>query len=221
MKLYQGDLSPFAARVRLAIYAKGLEGGSVEILDPPGGQGSAEFKAINPTGKIPVLDTGTRVLPESEVICAYLDEVFPAVPLTPSHADARAQMRLLSRFVDLYLYPVLSPLFPHVDPRQRNQTAVDAGLPKVDETLAVLDRWLGEGGYAGGAYAVGSSLTLADCALVPGLTFTAALLPMLGRAEPFAGVPRVAGYWRQAQAVPVCARVIGEIHAALQARMAG
>ena len=221
MKLYQGNLSPFASRVRLAVYAKGLEGTSIEILSPPGGQGSAQFRAINPAGKIPVLDTGTRMLPESEVICEYIDDIFPAVPLRPTAAAGRAQVRLLSRFVDLYLYPCMAPLYGQIDPSQRDQAAVEAGLVKVAEALATLEHWLGDGGYTGGAYAVGDALTLADCALVPGVMFTAVLLPMLGCAAPFAATPKVASYWRQVQTVPVCARVIGEIQAALQAFMAG
>ena len=221
MKLYQGNLSPFASRVRLAIYAKGLDGNSIEILAPPGGTASAEFKAINPAGKIPVLDTGKRMLPESEVICEYLDDMFPAVPLRPTDAAGCAQVRLLSRFVDLYLYPTMSPLFGQIDPSQRDQAVVTQGLAKVDETLALLERWLTDGGYAVGAYSVGNSLTLADCALVPGLLFVSVLLPMLGRADAFAGVPNVANYWRQVRAVPVCARVSAEMQEALQAFMAG
>src|SRR3569832_1120323 len=63
MKLYSANLSPFAARPRIAIYAKGL---AVEILPPPGGPGSAAYKAINPTGKVPCLVTsGGQCIPES------------------------------------------------------------------------------------------------------------------------------------------------------------
>ena len=56
MKLYQGNLSPFASRVRMQVYAKGLDGKGIEICAAPGGSGSAEFKALNPTGKIPALE---------------------------------------------------------------------------------------------------------------------------------------------------------------------
>ena len=31
MKLYQANLSPFAARVRMQVYAKGLDGNGVEL----------------------------------------------------------------------------------------------------------------------------------------------------------------------------------------------
>ena len=75
MKLYEASLSPFAARCRIQIYAKGL---SVEIAPPPGGLGSDEFRRVNPIGKVPVLDLGAGVvLPESEVICEYLEDAHP------------------------------------------------------------------------------------------------------------------------------------------------
>ena len=70
MKLYQTYLSPFPTRVRLLLYAKGIE---VEILEPAGFHGDTrpkgEYLGVNPIGRIPalVLDDG-RVLPESEVI---------------------------------------------------------------------------------------------------------------------------------------------------------
>ena len=216
MKLYQGNLSPFASRVRMQVYAKGLDGKGIEICAAPGGSGSAEFKALNPTGKIPALDTGTRVIPESEVICEYLEDVFPTPALRPASPDDRAQVRLLSRFVDLYLYPRMSPLYSQLDPRTRDQAVVDAQLPVFDEGMAMLERMLKDGGYRGGAFAVGDSLTLADCALLTGLFFVAALLPALGRTDPFAGLPTIATYFPQGAALPAAARVLSEMQVALQ-----
>jgi glutathione S-transferase len=72
MKLYNLDLSPFAARCRIQIHAKGLE---IPSEEPPGGLSSDEYKKINPTGKVPELelDDGT-VLSESAVICEYLED---------------------------------------------------------------------------------------------------------------------------------------------------
>ena len=90
MQLYQTYLSPFPTRVRLMLYAKGID---CEIVEPPGFHGDPRSKgsylAINPIGRVPalVLDDG-RVLPESEVICEYLEEAFPEPPLFPSRAVA-------------------------------------------------------------------------------------------------------------------------------------
>jgi glutathione S-transferase len=219
MKLYQADLSPFASRVRMQVYAKGLDGGTIEIAAPPGGTGSVEYKRLSPTGKIPALDTGTRVLPESEVICEYLEETFPEPALRPATPLGRAQVRLLARWVDFYGYPRLAPLYPQVSAAQRDAAAVAAGLASVDEGLAILARLLADGGYSSGGYAVGTALSLADCALVPILFFADAVLPMLGRAHAFAAAPVVGRYWASAAATPVAARVLAEMRAALAARL--
>jgi glutathione S-transferase len=219
MKLYQVDLSPFASRVRMQVYAKGLDRGVVELVAPPGGLGSAEYKAINPTGKVPALDLGGRLLPESEVICEYLEDVYPEPSLRPSTPLDRAQVRLLSRWVDLYGYPRMAPLYPQVDPARRDPAVVAQGLAAADESLGILERLLVAGGYRGGAHAVAGGTTLADCALVPMLFFVDAVLPMFGRTPAFGAVPAVAEYWRAAAAEPVAKRILGEMNAALAERM--
>ena len=219
MKLYQGSLSPFAARVRMQVYAKGLEGKGIELAEAPGGTGSAAFKALNPTGKIPALDTGKRVIPESEVICEYIEDVFPDTPLRPTDPDGRAQVRLLSRFVDLYLYPRMSPLYGQIDPATRNEEAVRAGLATLDEAFDICTQLLMAGGYRSGPFAVGSTLTLADCSLVTGLFFVNALLPRLGRPVAFDGHDLLTGYWQAASAQPAASRVVREMDTALAALM--
>jgi glutathione S-transferase len=219
MKLYQADLSPFAARVRMQVYAKGLDGNGVELSTPPGGTGSDEYKSLNPTGKIPALDTGTRVLPESEVICEYLEDVFPTPALRPESAEDRAQARLLSRFVDIYLYPRMAPLYGQLDPGSRDEAFVAEGMAALDEGLAIAERLLTDGGYQGGPFAVGKSLSLADCALVTGFFFTNAVLPMLGRSPALAGFELLSDYWNAASAEPVATRILQEMQVALQEMM--
>jgi len=219
MKLYQTDLSPFASRVRMQIYAKGLEGTTIDVLPPPGGTGSPEYRHMNPTGKIPALDTGTRVLPESEVICEFIEDTFPQPALRPDGPLERAQVRLMARLVDLYLYPRMAPLYGQVDPGHRNAEILARGLSDADEGLTIFERLLLDGGYRDGPFAVGHALTLADCALVPILFFADAVLPMLGRSRAFAAVPAVEGYWRAASETPVARRVLAEMRIALAEMM--
>src|SRR5271165_1746536 len=132
MKLYQTYASPFPTRVRLLIYAKGID---VEIIEPPGFHASSEAKGdylrINPIGRVPtlVLDDG-RALPESEVICEYLEDAFPNAPLLPTDPWARAQVRLISRLCDFYLITAMVPLFTASgQSRQRwDRPAIDRAL---------------------------------------------------------------------------------------------
>jgi glutathione S-transferase len=71
------------------------------------------FVKINPNGQVPVLVHDGKVLTESTVINEYVDEVFPDIPLRPSDAYGRAQMRIWTKFVDEYFCPALSFLGWH------------------------------------------------------------------------------------------------------------
>ena len=68
MKLIDASRCPYCARVRIALAEKGLEYETVEIdlSDRP-----AWVYELNVTGRVPILEDGF-VLPESEVIMAYL-----------------------------------------------------------------------------------------------------------------------------------------------------
>ncbi len=95
MKLYSANLSPYSARARLAIYAKGLD---VEIAPPPGGLKSPEYLALNPMGKAPSLELADgTVIPESEIVVEYLEDAFPARPLRPAKPADAARARVLAR----------------------------------------------------------------------------------------------------------------------------
>ncbi len=110
MKLYSMDLSPFAARVRVAIYAKSLP---VEIVPPPeGGTQSESYLALNPMGRVPVLAVGDGfTLPESDTIVEFLADAFPESGLRPATPEGKAQARLISRVAELYVMAPMQGLF--------------------------------------------------------------------------------------------------------------
>lgn len=216
MRLYDLDHSPFAARVRMAVRAKGL---AAALLPPPGGARSATYRAIVPTGLVPALqlDDGT-VIPESEAIVEYLEDRFPTPPLRPAGLEARARARVLARLADLHLADPLKALFEvakgtaPADSGVVPRAAVLAALEAIDRTLdPAIDR--------GGAYAVGDRITTADCALVPLLYFTARSAKLFPGGDPFAPHARLAVYWRRIAADPIVASVLAEMEAA-QARRA-
>ena len=138
MKLLNSFVSPFAARVRLAIYAYDLP---VEIV--PSGQWlenfekSPDYLAINPTGRVPalVLDDG-GVIPESSVIVEFLADAFPGTGLRSRDAYAVGNARLLAHLAELYVQMPGGPLIGQIFSAQRDParihasvTAVEAGLP--------------------------------------------------------------------------------------------
>ncbi len=209
MKLYQSNLSPYATRCRLQIYAKGIDG--VEFEMAPGGLASEEYKRLNPTGKIPALEVDGHLIGESEVICEYLEDAFPEPSLRPESALDRAQARLLSRVADLYILDPLFKLLPHMNPSNRKQDVVDRNVALVAANLGMLEDYMTRGGYSGGDYAVGGRLTLADCNLVPTLFVVVNLLPLFGVAEPLAERPQLSSYWQNIRKNQHCARVLGEM----------
>jgi len=211
MKLYQTYASPFPTRVRLLIYAKGLE---VEIVEPPGFHATAESKGdylkVNPIGRVPtlVLDDG-RALPESEVICEYLEDAFPEPSLRPADAWGRARMRLLSRICDFYLVMAMVPLFTASGRSRRHwePAVIEGAAAKVAEALGWLEEYIGEDGYA-----VGGSLTQADGELV----LAAEWIPgLFGTPDPLPGLPKLSAYWAAIQKDPIAGRLIAETRDAI------
>jgi glutathione S-transferase len=214
VKLYDLALSPFAARVRLQIYAKGLD---VPFVEPPGGLASETYKRINPTGKVPALelDDGS-VVPESTVIGEYLEDRFPEPALRPADPLARARMRLLCRLVDLYVEPPLHALFPQVtDPKARDPKLVADRLaelaPRYDQLAGFL--------ASAGPYALGPQLTLADCTLFPLFFYATRVHPFLGDKDPTASRAPLAAWWEGVRRHPAVARVDAELAKALAAAL--
>ena len=89
MQLYSLSFSPYASRCRIYIHHKNLP---VAIVAPPGGLGSAQLKAKNPIGKIPVLDLGERAIAESWTIMEYLESQHPAQPMWPADEFGRPRI---------------------------------------------------------------------------------------------------------------------------------
>lgn len=210
MQLYTAQLSPFAARCRMQIYAKQL---SVEFVEFGSGVGKEQICTMNPMGKIPVLEDEGSFIPESEVICEYLEERFPEPSLLPADPRLRARARLLNRVADLYVFAPLAPLFAHLSRKRRDPLVVERQLAEIQGGLGWLDALTGDSGYA-----VGNSLSLADCGVVPILLFVQNYLPYFDQPEPLDGHPRLNAYWSRIGDDPHAARVIAEMRSAIAAK---
>jgi len=208
MKLYNVFLSPFAARCRIQIYAKNLP---IELVDPPGGLHSASYDAITPIGKVPCLDADGFVLPESELICEYLEDLFPEPSLRPASPEDRARTRLVSRLCDLYLNPPMSVLFGQLNPNSRDENLASEKAKEVRMALALLDHYVESDGLV-----VGNKLSLGDCALMPMLFFVVTLgAPMGLGATPLGEYPNLAAAWAHAGNDTILSKVAREMGAAL------
>ena len=78
LTLVDAPRCPYCARVRILLAEKGVpyEPLVIDLDDRP-----AWVYEKNATGRVPVLEDGELVLPESAVILEYLEERFPEPPL--------------------------------------------------------------------------------------------------------------------------------------------
>jgi len=125
MYLVNNPLSPFAARVRIQIYAKNLP---VELkLLPRDELKSSAYLALNPMGKVPCLVDGDDAIPESGTIVSYLEELFPQPSMKGATPRENAQIRLIEDVAMLGIWPAMSKLFGQMSKKTRNeQAAADA-----------------------------------------------------------------------------------------------
>jgi glutathione S-transferase len=149
LTLYDADRCPFCARVRIVLAEKGVEYEDIQIdlADRP-----AWLHEKNPLGKVPVLEEGAFVLPESPVIMEYLEERYPEPALLPADPADRALARLwIERFDDLLGRDYYAARRGDDDGRSRLADRLDS----LDAALDALP-YLGGGEYG-----------LADIAFVP------------------------------------------------------
>jgi glutathione S-transferase len=158
MKLYGGIASPYVARVLM--YAK-IKGVDLPLSEAPGGNiKSPEFLALNPIGKMPTLEVDGTGIGESTIICDYLEDVYPQKSGLPADALGRARSRLIARITDLYIAQLVSPLFRNLKPATRDAAAVEAAGKDLIKTYGYVVQAMDKGPFC-----IGTTPTLADCAL--------------------------------------------------------
>jgi glutathione S-transferase len=215
MKLFSLALSPFAARVRVAIHAKHLP---VEIVTPPSDwRTSPEYRKLNPLVRVPVLvlDDGTAVA-ESGVIVEYLEDAHPETSLRPRSARDLARVRFITQIAEQYVMTSMMPLFPLFDTKTRDEAAIAAQTAKLDGALKNLNEVL----TTPGSYAVGDRLTTADAWLAP-MRFTLdGLMNFSGRTELLANHKAVDAYIEVVHRDPHLGHVWREMEDGLKAFMA-
>ena len=110
LELYHHGSSVCAAKVRMVLAEKGLEwkGHYLDIL--VGDQFDPEYLKLNPKGVVPTLIDDGEVIRESTLICEYLDEKFPDVPLRPTSPAGKVRMRYWTKFLDEYLHSMCGVL---------------------------------------------------------------------------------------------------------------
>ena len=108
LELYHYEPSANSMKPMLCLKEKGIDFVSHYVDLHSFEQHTPEFVKVNPNGQVPALIHDGVIVTESTVINEYLEDVFPQVPLRPRSAEARAHMRIWSKFVDEYFCPALS-----------------------------------------------------------------------------------------------------------------
>jgi glutathione S-transferase len=217
MKLYSADLSPYSARVRMQIYAKDIADIEVEL---PEHWGMPKFRERFPIGRVPVLDVDGDLIPESGVIAEYLEDIYPEPSLRGATPRETAHVRLLARLADIHILNNTFMLSRLTGALSRRTPAAASADPVTDQlagevarNLGALDKFIGADGFA-----CCGRMTLADCALVPGLFFVENVLPAAGIDKPISATANVAAYWATIQKNEHAARVLVELHRGLEER---
>lgn len=119
-----------------------------------------EMLTRSPMGKVPYLNIDGQHLCESQVICEYLEDQYPAKPLYPKDALERARVRELTSVLELHVELVARRLY----------TQAFFGGTVSDETKKLVEKDLAKGVRAFrqlakfSPFAAGASLSYADCA---------------------------------------------------------
>lgn len=175
MKLYD-SLGPNPRLVRLFMAEKGVDLPKAQIDLMSGENRRPPYTDRNPGGQMPALelDDGT-LLAETVAICEYLEELHPSPPLVGSTPTERANTRMWTRRVELWITEPLTAGF-----RFGEGLAMFKGrmrtIPQAADDLKATARDGIEkldGLVAGRDFIAGSRLTLADIVLYSFLDFAA------------------------------------------------
>jgi glutathione S-transferase len=105
LELYTHPMSPCAQKVRIVLAEKGLVWKNHHISLPDKENLTPEYLKLNPLGVVPTLvDNGSPII-ESSIICEYLDDAYPQIPLRPENPLLISKIRFWMKHVDVKLHP--------------------------------------------------------------------------------------------------------------------
>lgn len=114
---------------------------------------------VSPVGKVPAITTEEGVtLSESSVICDFIEEAYPDIPLYPESATERAIVRQIMKIAELYFELPSRRLIPYVFSgtqapdtlKQEVRQVLARGIPALNQ-LCQFSPWI-----------AGKELTMAD-----------------------------------------------------------
>lgn len=180
-RLHGFSVSNYHNKVKLALLEKDVP--FEEVLD--WGRKDAPTLAMSPLGKVPFAEIDGVPLAESQVILEYLEDAYPQVPLLPADPVARAKVRELCAFLELYLELVARRLYPQaffgktVSPSLIERTGVE--LRRHIDAFAPLAKF--------SPYIAGEAFTMADCCAIVHLPLVSMATKAIYGEDWLAGLP--------------------------------
>jgi glutathione S-transferase len=168
VKLYQSQFTTAGLKVSAVIHELGIACESVNVSMSKGEHKLPAFLAMNPNGKIPVLDDDGFYVWESNAILCYLAAKKPESGLMLTDPRGMATMHQwlqwqATTFSHSITEVLTETVYTRFTNRQKDEQKYAAGLEKVRRDLGVLNQCL-----AGKEYLCGK-LSLADFSIISGI----------------------------------------------------
>ncbi len=196
--LFMSPGSHHSRRVMLLIREMDIDVEERIVDVRPAGMGGEnegpEFMAINPAGKVPVLQDGELIISESNAIMTYLAESRGPTPLWPSDAALRAKVSHWQFFQAAHISPTADGFLYENVVKPMTGQPVDAGA--VEQLTVSFHRWCRVLAHTldTADYLVGNQLSCADLSVACAFMYErAAQLPVAEHASVQSWLRRIQG----------------------------
>jgi len=213
LRLCGFHISNYHNKVRLALLEKGIA-----FEEDPNCKPSQkdDWLGRSVMGKVPILETDAGPLAESQVICEYLEDAYPQVPLYPKDPMAKARARELITVIELHLELVGRRLYGGAffggTTSEETKKEVERDLAKGVRALAKLAKF--------DPYIAGTEFSLADCAAFVNLPLVTMASKITFGKDALEGIPQVKPYLKMLGERPHFRKVQADRKAATEAAAA-
>ena len=210
LKLCGFHLSNYHNKVRLALLEKGVVFEEDANCKP---SQKDEWLARSIMGKVPILEYDGGSLAESQVICEYLEDAYPQLPLYPKDPAARAKARELITVVELHMELVARRLYGGAffggTVSEEAKKEVERDLAKGVRAFVKLAKF--------DPYIAGKDFGLADCSAFVSLPLITMATKIAYGKDALEGVPQLKPYLKMLGERPHFQKVNADRKAASEA----